>query len=126
MKLFNFFRKKKEKPLSNEDIEKEYEKVLKKVQSRNMPSLKHTIERFAEKTCSPQKGDDLLAKKADFIRYCSFLARNNRIYYSLKYKDGKFNSVSLWTQKWHDSEQKARLSAQKKWKQMLRMSKQRN
>ena len=112
MSLFDFF---KRKPLTNEDIEKEYDKAYRKVQSQVMSSFNRAIKRRAEIEYIPQKGDDLLAKKADFIRMYSFMARSDRYYHSLKYKKGKFNSNPLWCQKWQDREQEARLAAQKRW-----------
>ena len=121
MSIFDFF---KRKPLSNEDIEREYGKVQRKLQSRNMPSLEHAIERLSIKMYLPQKGDDLLAKKADFIRSYSFTARNDRYYHSVSYKKGKFNSNPLWCQKWQNHEQGARLQAQKRWRELLSSSRQ--
>ena len=115
MNLFNFF---KRKPLSNEEIEKEYDKAQRNLQSETMPSLNRAIERHAESTHIPQKGDDLLAKKASFIRMYSFIARTNRYYHSLNYKKGKFNTNPLWCQKWHDYEQDARLAAQRRWREL--------
>lgn len=117
MSIFDFF-KRKEKTFSNEDIEKEYDKAKRKLQSESMPSLNRAIKRRAENTHIPQKGDDLLAKKAGFIRMYSFIARQNRYYYSLNYKKGKFNSDPLWCQKWQDHEQDARLAAQKRWHEL--------
>ena len=115
MGFFDFF---KRKTPSNEDIEKEYDKAKNKLQSRKMPSLNRAIKRYAEEKFSPQKGIDLLAQKADFIRMYSFIARNNRHYHSLNYKKGKFNSNPLWCQKWQDHEQDARLAAQKRWHEL--------
>ena len=60
-----------------------------------------------------------MAKKEEFIRYCSFLARTDRYYHSLNYKKGRFNSSPLWCQKWHDHEQCARLKAQRKWREIM-------
>ena len=118
MKLFDFLKKKK--TFSNEEIEAEYQKAKRKSQSDDARrfSLIKAIQLHAEKHCSPQAGDDLLAKKADFIRYCSFIARNSRYYYSLHYKKGKFSSYPFWTQKWQDHEQQARLKAQKRWREI--------
>ena len=121
MLLFDFL-KRKGKPLSNEDIEKEYEKVYRRVQSEETSSFNRAIKQHAEKVYGPrkaQKGDDLLDQKAEFIHCYSFQARMNRYYYSLKYKKGKFNSHPLWTQKWHDYEQTSRLGAQKVWRELL-------
>ena len=116
MSLFDFLQKKK--TFSNEEIEEEYERARWKVLERNLPSFNRAIKIHAEKTCFPQARDDLLAKKADFIRIYSFIARNNRIYHSLKYKKGKFKSYPLWTQKWHDYEQDERLEAQRRWREI--------
>ena len=121
MVLFNFL-KRKEKTFSNEDIEKEYERVYRRVQSEEMSSFNRAIKQHAEKVYDPrkaQKGDDLLNQKNDFIRCYSFKARMNHCYYSSRYKKGKFNSYPLWTQKWHDYEQTARLEAQKVWRELL-------
>ena len=116
MKLFDFFKRKT--TFTNEDVEKEYDKAQNKLQSRKMLSLNRAIERCAEEKCSSQKGVDMLAQKADFIRMYSFTARTNRIYHSLNYKKGKFNSNPLWCQKWQDHEQMARLKAQKRWQEL--------
>ena len=120
MFLFDFF-KRKEKILTDEDIEEEYQKSWRRVQSARAKSasLIRAIEALAEKRCTPQTGDDLLAKKEEFIRYRSFVARNDQYHYSLKYKGGKFKSYPLWTQKWHDQEQAERLKAQKSWRILM-------
>ena len=74
---------------------------------------------YAEKTCAPQKGDDLLAQKAEFMRIYALRACQWHYYHTLGYKKGKFNSNPLWCQKWHDYEQAARLVAKKRWREML-------
>ena len=116
MGFFDFF-KKKNKIFSDEHIEKEYEKAWRKHQSvkAKRGSLPRAIKVYAEKKCTPQEGDDLLAKKEAFIRYYSFLARIDRYYHSLNYKKGRFNSSPLWCQKWQNQEQRARFQAQCVW-----------
>ena len=118
MGFFNFFMN-KEKTFTDEDIEKEYEKVQRKIQSRNMPSLNRAIERLARKTCTPQTGDDVLELKDNFIHCYSFKARMNRYYYSLSYKSGRLATYPLWTQKWQNHEQRARFQAQRAWREIM-------
>ena len=116
MKLFDFFKK---KTFSSEEVEKEYQNEQRKLQSRRPSSLERAIEEYAENTYVPRKGEDLLKQKADFIRSYTYIARKNRYYYSLKHKKGKLKEVPLWTQKWHDYEQKEHLRAQHKWHEMM-------
>ena len=116
MSLFDFLKKKK--TLTDEDIEKEYQKAQRKVQSRRTLSFEHAIERFAQKECMPQKGDDVLNLKAKFIHYYSYTSRMDCCYHTLKYKKGQFSSSPLWCQKWHDYEQDARLQAQRRWREI--------
>ena len=118
MDLLDFFMMKKKKTYSDEDIKKEFEKNRRKMQLENNSSFNRAIKLHAERECSPQKGDDLLAKKAEFMRIYSFIARTNRYYHSLNYKKGKFNSNPLWCQEWHDYEQAERLKAQKRWREL--------
>ena len=124
MALFSFL-KKENSP--SEKIESEYQKALGKVLAADLrcSSLVRDIKRYAESTCQPQEGDDLLAKKAEFVRLYAFRAYQWRCYHTLNYKRGKFNAVPLWTQKWHDYEQGSRQEAQKKWREMLMSGKQR-
>ncbi len=122
MKLFDFFRKKEPNTFSEDEIEEEYKKAQKKVQKidgRNCASLVRSERNYAEKTCIPKMDDDPLAKKSEFMRIYAFRAQQWHYYHTLAYKQGKFNSVPLWTQKWHDYEQGERLQAQKAWNQLV-------
>ena len=120
MALFNFS-KKKTGSLSAEEIENEYLRALRTVKATDFKnrSLIRDIKGYAERTYIPHKGDDLLDQKAEFMRIYAFRAYQWRCYHTLGYKKGKLNSISFWTQKWHDYEQKTRLQAQKRWREML-------
>ena len=118
MALFKFLGK--EIP-SEKRIEEEYKKAIEKVHSYDYrcTSLRRDIKRYAEKTCQPEKGEDILGKKAEFFRIYSHRAFQWRCFHSLKYKEGRLKMVPSWTQKWHDYEQKDRLKAHRKWCDMI-------
>ena len=119
MALFNLFKRKK--TFSNEEIEKEYQKAQRRVQKveNNYASLVRDIRKYAEDTCQPHEGDDLLAKKAEFMRIYAFRAYQWRCYHTLGYKKRKFEKSALWCQKWQNYEQEYRLTAQSAWRAML-------
>ena len=119
MKLFDFFKKKE--TFSDEEIEKEYQKAQGTVQKveKNYASLVRDIKKYAEDTCSPHEGDDFLAKKSEFMRIYTFRVSRWSQHYISGYKKGKFNTIPLWTQKWHDYEQNARLQAHKRWREIV-------
>lgn len=121
MRLFNFFRKKEEK-LSNEEIEKEYQKSIKIIQSvdgNSCSSFVRDMKDYAERVYPPKQGVDLLTQKSEFMRIYAFRAYQWRCYYTLGHKKGKFNSIPLWCQKWQNYEQNARLAAQKRWREII-------
>ena len=115
MKLFDFFKRKK--TFSDEEVEREYQKAQKKVQEvdSSIASFVRDIKKYAENTCQPHEGDDVLAQKAEFIRIYAFRARQWHYYHVLGYKKGRLGSYPLWTQKWHNYEQAKRLQASKRW-----------
>ena len=119
MSIFNFF--KKTETFSNVEIEREYQKaigVVRSVDEGRCASLVRDMKEYAKKFCSPKEGEDLLAQKAEFMRVYAFRAYQWRCYHTLNYKRRKFNTVPLWTQKWHDYEQNSRLKAQKRWREL--------
>ena len=119
--MFGLF-KKKEKVLSPIEIERQYQEALKRVRKIDATSCRsfvRDIKEYAQKECRPQAGDDLLEKKAEFIRLYSFRARYCSAYHIVAHKAGTLNSSPLWCQKWHDYEQQAHLCAQKKWREMV-------
>ena len=118
--LFDFFKKKKN--FSDEEIEEEYQKAQKKVQKveTEYASLVRDIKKYAEDTCTPHEDDDFMDKKAEFMRIYTFrVSQWGRYHTSSYYKKGKFNTIPLWTQKWHDYEQNARLQAHKRWREIV-------
>lgn len=120
MKLFNFFQK-KQKTFSDEEIEKEYQKSRKYIQKAdaNCFSFVRDIKKYAEETCTPKSGDDLMAQKAEFLRIYAFRAYQWRCYYTLAYKKGRLKGYPSWTQKWRDYEQRERFQAQKEWNRLI-------
>ena len=118
MELFDFLKK---KTFSNEKIEEEYQKALDSIQqvdNGRCSSLTRDMKAYAEKFYSSTNMVDPLAQKSEFMRIYAFRAYQWHCYHTLGYKKGKFNSVPLWTQKWHNYEQGARLQAQKRWQQL--------